>query len=390
MAVKAWIDENGIHVPSYPEVLADLQGEFRAIYGPDLYLEADSQEGALVAAFALRIHDCYTLAASVYNSYAPSTAQGVGLSSVVKVNGINRHVAGHSSVAARVIGRPGTVIDGGVVTDTAGRRWLLPSRVTIPGTGEAAVTAVAEDPGDIRAAAGEIVTIATPTFGWQAVINTAAAVPGAPVESDAALRRRQATSTALPSRTVFEGTLGAVASVPGVTRWRGYENDTSEPDDNGLPPHSITVVVEGGDDAAIAQSIAAKKSPGCYTHGDVLYETRDKHGSPNVIRFFRPTSTPVAVNVEIRPFGGYVAATGEAIRNNIADYINSMNIGDDVLLSKLYSPINAAEPNPGQRSFDVLSLSIGVKGGATMPVTLPISYKGVAVCSLDDVTLRDY
>ena len=113
-------------------------------------------------------------------------------------------------------------------------------------SGEVTVTARAEDIGEIRAAAGDIRNIVTPTRGWQSVNNPTAAIPGAPVETDAELRRRQAVSTALPSLTVFDGTVGAVAQVAGVLRFRGYENDTSVTDDNGLPPHSISLVVEGG------------------------------------------------------------------------------------------------------------------------------------------------
>ena len=41
--------------------------------------------------------------------------------------------------------------------------------------------------------------ILTPTFGWQSASFAAAATVGAPVESDAALRQRQAASTGLPS-----------------------------------------------------------------------------------------------------------------------------------------------------------------------------------------------
>ncbi|WP_457832781.1 baseplate J/gp47 family protein, partial [Staphylococcus aureus] len=81
--------------------------------------------------------------------------------------------------------------------------------------------------GAVSAPAGTITTINTPTRGWQSVTNPADAVPGAEVESDAALRSRQKISTAIPSLTVFEGIVGAVAGVSGVTRYRGYENDTN-------------------------------------------------------------------------------------------------------------------------------------------------------------------
>jgi len=388
--VKAWIDESGIHIPSYPEVLSDLQMEYRGIYGQDTYLEPDSQDGALLAVFALRLYDAYTLAVSVYNSYSPATAQGVGLSSVVKTNGIRRGKASHSSTPARVIGQAGTIITRGVATDEAERRWLLPEEVRIPISGEIMVTALAEQPGDVRAAAGEIKNIATPTRGWQAVINPEAATPGAPVEKDARLRRRQSISTALPSLSIFEGIWGAVESLPGVTRSMGYENDTNLPDERGIPAHHICFVVEGGDIEAIGKTIAVKKGPGCGTYGTTKVLTRDKHGAPLTIGFFISADQAVTVSIRIRPLSGYTAATGEAARRNVVDYINNHNIGDDILLSDLYTPVNAAKFDSGRRTFDVVEIRIGPKGGPLAAANMAIAFNHAATCALEDVELLGY
>jgi uncharacterized phage protein gp47/JayE len=385
VAARAYIDETGFHAPSYPEVLEDLQAEHRAIYGDDVYLEPDSQEGQMLAVYALKIYDCYTLAASVYNAYSPQTAQGVGLSRMVKINGLVRSKASYSSVDLRLVGQVGTIITNGVATDSAGQRWLLPVTVTIPEGGDITVTAFAEKPGDVRAAAGEIATIATPTRGWHMVANIDAATPGKPVETDGALRRRQEFSTALPSRTVFEGTQGAVASLPGVIRSRGYENDTNQPDANGMPPHSICLVVEGGDATAIAETIAAKKTPGTSTHGDVPVLVRDSYGSPLTILFFRPTRMRALAEVQVRPLSGYLSVTGKAIQTGTANYINALRIGEDLLLSKLYTPINAADGSA--RTFDIVSLRVGTEGGGLAAANLTVPYNAVLFCSPDDVVV---
>ena len=253
----AYIDDTGIHLPDYPTVLDHVKGIMHDIYGDDLYIEADSQDGQLCAAFASMMHDTYALCGDVYNAFSPSTAQGVGLSSVVKINGIRRKTASYSTVDLRIVGQVGTIVTSGKAEDVAGQKWLLPARVVIPAEGEITVTATAEVMGDIRAAAGEITKIATPTRGWQTVNNPAAATAGAPVEKDSELRGRQAISTAIPSQTPLEATKGAVARLSGVTRSAGYENDTNETDERGIPAHSIAVVAEGGDTAQIAEAIFA-------------------------------------------------------------------------------------------------------------------------------------
>ncbi|GFM38009.1 baseplate J/gp47 family protein [Desulfovibrio psychrotolerans] len=385
MAARAYIDETGFHAPSYPEVLEDLQAAHRAIFGNDVYLEPDSQEGQMLAVFALRIYDCYTLAGSVYNAYSPQTAQGAGLSRSVKINGLQRRPASYSSVDLRIIGQVGTIITNGIAKDSAGQNWLLPVTVTIPQGGEITVTAQAEKTGDVRAAAGEITVIATPTRGWQQVSNPAAAIAGAPVETDAALRRRQTISTALPSLTVFEGTLGAVASLPGVTRSRGYENDSDAVDANGMPPHSICLVVERGDATAIATAIAAKKTPGTSTYGDVAVQVQDSYGSPLLIRFYRPQLPRTIVDIEIRPLSGYLAVTADAIKAGVADYINALRIGDDLLLSKLYTPVNAADGSA--RTFDILSLRVATEGNDLAASNIVVPFNAALACAVDDVTV---
>lgn len=391
MADGAYIDRDGIHLPDYATTLEALQTQVRGIFGEDLYLEADSQDGQLVAIFALAQQDVYNLAASVYNAYSPQTAQGAGLSRMVVINGIRRQAASYSTVLVTCVGTAGASINAGIVEDTAGQKWDLPATVTIPSTGEITVTATAQDMGDVRAAAGEVNKIATPSRGWQSVSNPQAATPGAAVETDATLRGRQAVSTALPSQTVFEGTLGAVGNLDGVSRWRGYENDTNAADANGLPPHSICLVVEGGDSDAIAEAIALKKTPGCYTMGDVEVMTRDSKGLPNVIRFYRPTAVRVRLRVTLSPLSGYLSTTGTAIKTNLATYINALPLGDDVLASRLLTPINAADAT-GARTFDVVSIEHctgdAPEDEAVWTVgNITIAYNGAATCVVDDISL---
>ena len=63
----ATIDETGLHLPDYPTVLEDVKARFRGIYGDDLYLGPDSQDGQLCADLDLANHEAYTLDRSVYN-----------------------------------------------------------------------------------------------------------------------------------------------------------------------------------------------------------------------------------------------------------------------------------------------------------------------------------
>jgi hypothetical protein len=67
---------------------------------------------------------------------------------------------------------------------------------------------------------------------------------------------------ALPSLTPFDAVDGALANISGVTRHKLYENDTGSVDANGLPAHSISAIVDGGDATTIAQTLRGKKGRG--------------------------------------------------------------------------------------------------------------------------------
>lgn len=382
-----YIDKTGIHTATYDDIMTDRKDKYRGIFGADVYLEPDSQEGQLVAMEALAINDCCELAVSVYNAFSPQTAQGTGLSRMVLINGIARLSGSYSTVDLTLVGQAGTVIANGVAQDVAEQFWDLPASVVIPTSGEITVTATAREQGAIQAGAGEVSTIYTPTLGWQSVTNALAATPGVEQEKDPALKARQQVSTALPSKTVLDGIVGGLANLGGVTRYKGYENDSKVVDSNGQAPNSIAMVVEGGDAAAIAEVIANKKAPGVATEGAVAVTVEDSQGMPKVIRFYRPTYVPVQVQITISPLVGYVSTTAATIVSNLVAYLNSLAIGEDVLRSKLYTPINAAEPSSAGRTFDVDSLLLSRDGEEVAAASVAIGYVELATITADNINV---
>ncbi len=387
MSWLAYIDETGFHAPDYETVLEDLKKEYRGIYGDDVYLEEDSQDGAWIAIEALARYDAILMAESAYRSYSPATARGVGLSSAVKINGIGRDASSHSTVPIRLVGQIGTMIADGMVGGDTDVKWMLPSPVIIPTTGEILATATADKPGDHRAAPGDIYRILTPTRGWQEAVNIKPATPGAPVEEDGTLRQRQRISTALPSLTVLDGTIGAVANLKGVTRCRDYENDTDVTDANGLPPHSISIVARGGVPEEIANAINLKKTPGCNTYGTERVLVTDRRGMPKHIYYFIAAEMRFKASIRIVAHSGYKAATALKIKENVAEYVNTMRIGMDILRSRLICPISQAEAESGARTFDVDlgGLLIGADGGALAAENITVPFNALMEADVNDI-----
>ncbi|KVT68932.1 baseplate J/gp47 family protein [Burkholderia ubonensis] len=383
----AVIDANGVTAPSYAEILDYWQTKYRSIYGQDTYLEPDSKDGQLLAVISAAFNDSNSVAIAIYQSFSPATAQGAALSSNVKINGIARKVASYSSADLVLVGQAGATITNGAAKDANDVKWLLPATVTIPPSGTVTVTATCAAIGAVAARAGTINQIATPAFGWQTVTNPADAAAGAPVESDAALRQRQTVSTALPSLTVLDGIIGAVANVVGVTRYAPYENDTSVTDANGIPSHSISLVVEGGDATAIANAIASKKTPGAGTYGTTAIVVTDIYGRPITIKFFRPTAAPIASTVTFKALAGYTTQTGQQIQQAVSDYINGVQIGGGLSGSVEWGDaLTAANSVGGGVTFKLSGLTLSGARGAGTP-DYGLQFNEAASCTPASVTL---
>jgi uncharacterized phage protein gp47/JayE len=365
-------------------------------------LSEDTADGQILGIVALAINDANMAAIAVYNQFSPATAIGVGLSSVVKINGVKRLVATNSTVDLDIVGQAGTELNGAQASDTLGNLWNIPDGTTIDNTGKILATAVAAAAGAITAEPATVTTIETPVPGWQTVTNEFAAVPGAPVETDAELRLRQTISTALPSRTVIDGLNGGIAGLADVVRVKTYENDKNTIDPDGIPAHSIAVVVEGGDAVDICQMIALKKTPGCGTYGSVGEMILDEQGVSNFIKFFPLTVVEVYVEVTLTALSGYASTIGDNIISQVADFISGLPIGYDVYLSKVEAATEV--PEPDGLTYDVTQVrmrragsfiwnlvnhgwNMGRWGGPLSATDVQIGFNEAAHCYAANVTL---
>ncbi|HBQ3761268.1 TPA: baseplate J/gp47 family protein [Klebsiella pneumoniae] len=388
LGLSATVTAEGISAPDYQTVLDTITGYFQQIYGSDAYLDPDSKDGQLVALVALAIHDANNTAISVYRSFSPSTALADALTSNVKINGITRRAATNSTVDVLIEGEAGTLITNGSVKDANGIIWNLPAQVAIGIDGTVIATASCSVAGAVAAPAGSVNKINTPTRGWVSATNPQAATVGVAAETDAELRVRQSQSVALASLSPFDAVDGAIANVEGVTRHKLFENDTEVTDVNGLPAHSISAVVEGGDATVIANTIRSVKGQGVSTFGMTAVVVTDRYGNPYTIRFSRPVDVPVFVSITLRALTGYTSDVGDEMKAAVASYINSLAIGDSVLLSRVYSPANLGVVSGGNaRYYDIMELLIGRSADSVAAANLTVLYDEAVSCSVENIEI---
>jgi uncharacterized phage protein gp47/JayE len=385
--VAPYVDSTGLTIPSYNDIRDDLIAQVKTIYGNDVYIENDSADYQYISAVALKIHDTLQSVQLAYNSRSPLTAIGSGLDAIVKLNGIKRKSASYSTCQVTLAGTNGTAITNGVVTDVSGYKWSLPANVTIVSGGTVTVSAVCQTIGAITAQIGDINQIGTPTRGWVSVTNASAAIPGQPIEEDSELRSRQAISVRLPTQTLLAGTKAGIAAVDGVTRYVILENDTNLTDVNGLLSHSIAAIVEGGTDEDIANQIYLRKGIGCYTNGDTEIEIFDEYGIPTKIRFYRPVYDDIFTTITLKQLNGYTLAITDNIKTAVAEYLDNLDIGEDVTISSIWGAALSVMPSLKQPIFSIQSVVAGTEEDNQLVNDIIILFNHVARGNKDNIAL---
>jgi uncharacterized phage protein gp47/JayE len=337
----------GLYVPSYLDIIQDMVAQFITIYGQGVYLAPDSAQYQELSIYAAKASDVMRLLQLVYNNRGPNFAIGAALDSIVKMNGLARKPASSSTALLTILGDSGTVIQNGVAQDKNSYSWNLPPTVTIPVSGSIVVTGTCQTVGAITADVNTIIYISTPTAGWRGVTNAAAAIVGLPIEADSALRARQAISAMLPSHTMLQGTIAAIAATPGVTRYNVVENPTGMEDSWGNPPHSITCVVEGGTDQDVANAIYFNRGLGCYMNGTTVVDVVDVYtGVITPVRFSRPTYVDFLIALTVTPGTGFTSSTMAAAKDYILAMVNNLQIGQALSISSIVAAASQVNIDP--------------------------------------------
>lgn len=384
-----YIDNSGIHVPSYQDIIDYYVAKAKEIFGSDIYLGEDSQDYQMLAIVARASAASLQAAVDSYNARDPDTAFDDTLDGLVSINGIERKPSTYSTVNLNLTGIPYTLIRGGVVQSVSGDKWNLPSEVVLGGDGKALVTGIAQEKGAVVALAGEINKIITPTYGWSTVSNPDAANVGQSIETTPALKARRKIAVATPSQTPLEGLAAGINNLLGVTDFQVYENDTKVTDSRGFPGNSITAVVQGGVDEEIAQAISTRKNMGVLSYGDVTVPVTNEYGSTLDISFFRPELVKTYVTVNLTPLSGYTTEVGDQIKQALIDYYSNMMIGDNLYNSQLWEA--ALSVSPDVRPYFAIDpskgITIGLDSGSQSNQNLTATFKQKFTLDQGDITI---
>lgn len=249
------------------------------------------------------------------------------------------------------------------------------------------------DLGPIDAPQRSLSEIETPVFGLDSTINPGSGIVGRNRETDAELRARRE----IEIQTAGEATVGAIQSaisnITGVEAAIVFYNNSSIIDIDGRPPHSVEVVVQGGDDEDIAQQLFETVAAGIGYFGDVTENAVDSEGFTHIVKFSRPTIVDLLLEVDLTvdsvafPSDGNTQAA-EAFKT----YIDSLSIGQDVItIPKLLCALTGI-PSLGLEEIPgILDVEIRISKSPTVPSTddtIVIARREIAAIDLGDITIN--
>ncbi|MCY1419354.1 hypothetical protein D9M71_349410 [compost metagenome] len=234
--------------------------------------------------------------------------------------------------------------------------------------------------GPVEGEANTITTIQTPKTGWDSVTNPSAVVPGENVETDEELRERFRQSKYIRATNILEALYSDLISLTNVTEVQIYENDTDVVDSNGVPAHSFLPIILGGDPLDIAETIWENKPLGIRSYGNTIQTIYDSQGFPHDIGFERPNPIDTYIRMDLTTDANFPQNGDDLIKSNLVDYYSTQfGIGDDVIFSRLYTPINSV---PGHQ---VNSLEISLDGMAWTSSNVVVAFNAIA--SLETINI---
>ena len=361
----AGVTEQGFTVKSAAEITADLDAKFVGTFGSQFDTSAESPDGQLIGIVAKLLEDVWQQAEGAYNAYSPSNAYGVGLDKVAEINGITRITNLPTSVAITFSGTAGTVVPAGYIVKTVdGLEFATVAVAVIP----AIVTAKCTTQGAIKILANEVHVLTTAIAGLTNATNLEPGITGIVREEDPAFRARRENST------ISRGTSSIDAIYEGVKSLNLpyiaiIENTTSATVD-GVPANSFLVVVEGGTPAEVSQVIYDNKPQGITSYGSIVTVINDSKGYPHNIGISRPTPIDISVTTSITNLPGASVDSATLVKAAIVDYVNNLNISEDVYWSYFFSAILAVVPNIKINSLQI-KFTVGGTFGTTDLVLTP-------------------
>jgi len=320
------ITESGYVRKNYSAWIADLQTKARSVefFGPEQDLSDADPIGISLKLFAYALEQQDQRIEDSYYSLYPATASGVSLDRAMSIGGVERRYQESATVTLTFTGIDASIITVNSIAETSqGIRFRTLESGVIDGT-TVSVLAQCETPGSSGLVpANSITNLITPISGVDSVTNMTASSGGNDQATDPEARTEYVQSKTGSAASV-PGLYQALMSLEGVNSVYVALNESETVDSEGRPPHSREIVVDGGRESDIAQTLW-QYHVGLYYVGVNEYIVTAENGQLFVMRWNNPQPKQVYVVISISVDATWNATSISALKDAVIAFVGGLD-----------------------------------------------------------------
>ncbi len=244
--------------------------------------------------------------------------------------------------------------------------------------------------GPISAGQFGITQIDTPVSGWDGVLNIESAQQGTLLETNENLRVRREEELQGQGTSPLESIRIALSRIgteegddrptPSFVRVLQNVNDTTDVD--GIPPHAIEAIVQGGNDQDIFDTLLGSVAAGIKTHGNTVGSAEDSEGIGYPQEFTRPDEIAIYAHATVIKVAAEYAGD-EAVKEAVVAHGDPPIPGRDAVSSAIIGTIFKLVAGV----LDVTELFLDTSPAPTLPATVNIELREVADYDVVRVTV---
>lgn len=366
------------------DILSEYQALFKNVF-PDINTDPSTPQGQIITSltqtdlatisYLENLANAFFLGGNGYfldlwawNLFRVTRKQGIPSSALITIQGV-----------------AGTEIPGDFLISDNQYNYKISQSVIIPKTGTIDVLFYCTEINEFIANPNTITQIVTIVNGVERVNNTNMATPAILKETDGELFQRCVYFGSTARNASFRSILANVAEVSGVNRIAGAENVTNGPlEVSGvtLTPHSICLVVDGGENEDIANTMFNSRATGCDMVGDTEV-TILLDNQKYTYKFYRPTAVPLKAQVKVSATGAIIPSNYESeVKNVLSNFINNLDINKNIT-----QPLLANNLIKNITDLNILDVKFGLKSGDLGYTNIQLKLNEIASIRVDDITV---
>ena len=339
-----------------------IQQVFIEAFGDDFDLNDNLPQGVLIQRLAELFYGMDMDGIEAFSRLNLNSMAGVFLDVVGNLRGINR-VLGKPQTGVVTVTcvsstfSPFTMPAGTVLTVTQTGDQFITSRVHTFSTDEEAVEVQYVENGNSSAIVGN--TMSVENYPQIQNIEIISLYDGTENESDISFRSRLQNEYPASVGTI-EWVNNLLRAIPSVRAVGCLYNDSASETD--IPAYSTEWIVAPKDNVvgdavtvfktAVAETILDNKVPGAPTAGNTTMSVQDIFGSTKTVKFSIATEVPIKMALVVatpEATGVFDLGGIDEIKQTVANYVNSLAIGNDVSYSRCIAPFAS------DKGFDIIS-----------------------------------